>query len=322
VLMQAQQGDFGDIEETLWKKVKLDAPETPLILEALARGYTRMSRLGPAMLCLNMLLERDPDNVEALANRGRVYERTTGGVDAIKDYRRVLKLRPDRDDVRLSAALILVIDNPDEARREFEYLLEHQPDNPEVLLGLAQAYHQLGDLDKPRPLIDAVLAKDPDNSKALTEKGLLAIDTGNIAEGEALLRKAIEKDYGNLDAHYKYFLFLRGRPGREAEAAAQRETHQVVEADRKRLAQIQGQEMSKKPYDPNLHYEIGMIYRRLGKPDLGRRWLESAHKLDPSHQPTLRALSEFLKSHTDAGSQPEKGKERSDTPASANAIPK
>jgi tetratricopeptide (TPR) repeat protein len=284
---------------------------------------------------LKEILKRDPDNVEAIANRGWVYERTSGAVDAMKDYRRVLELRPDRDDVRLSLAIILVNDNPDQARKEFESLIERQPDNPEVLLGLAHVYQSIPDLeDKAGALIDAVLSKDPNNSKALVEKGLLANSIGKtlvekglladgmrkIEEGEALLKKAIEKDPGNLDAHFKLYLFLCNQAGREAEARAQRETHDRVEADRKRLAQIWGQEMSKKPYDADLHYQVGMIYWRLGKPDLALRWLESARKLKPDHQPTLQALSEFVKPPTNAGN--EDGKERSDKPASANAFPK
>jgi tetratricopeptide (TPR) repeat protein len=337
VLMQAQQGEFRDIEEILWQKVKQNVPETPLILEALARGYLRMFRLSAALRCLKIILERDPDNVEALVNRGWVLEMTSGALDAMKDYRRALELRPDRDDVRLSLAVLLVKHDPEEARQELERLIQRKPDNPRVLLGLANVYQAIPEFeDKASSLIEAVLAKDPDNAQALMEKGLIAIASGKllvekvllaegrakIAEGEALLKKAIEKDQVDLDAHYKLYLFLCNQPGREAEAQAQRECHRRVEADVKRLGEIIGHDMSKMPYDPNLHYEIGTIYLRYGKYDLARRWLESARKLDPGHQPTLRALSSFLKRQAGAGPQAEDARERSETTTSASALPK
>src|SRR5262249_25140043 len=62
VLLQAQAGDVGEVDGVLWAYVEKKKPETPLILEALARGYVRMLRLGPAFRCLQMLLEREPDN--------------------------------------------------------------------------------------------------------------------------------------------------------------------------------------------------------------------------------------------------------------------
>jgi tetratricopeptide (TPR) repeat protein len=289
LLIPVQQGEFGDVEELLWEKVKKGVPETPLILEALARGYVRTYRLGAALACLRRILERDPDNVEALAHRGWVHEHTGALTDALKDYRRVLELKPDRDEQRLALATILLRDTAEEARREFERLLERQPDNPKVLLGLAQAYHALGlPAEKARPYIDAVLARDPDNSKALS---ILALSVDDPSECEVLLRKAIEKDPANLEAHWQLYLCLL-QQGRKTEAAAQQERHAKVEADKVRMAQIVGQELTKTPYDPNLHYEMAIIYLRYGKIEKGIYWLQKTLRLDPNHQQARQAYAE------------------------------
>jgi Tfp pilus assembly protein PilF len=293
--LQAQSGDIHDVEGVLWDHVQKGGPETPLILEALARGYLRMFRLGTALRCLRMLLERQPDNVEALVMRGWIHEGGSEADEAGKNYRRALELNPERDDVRLSLARILVHDNPEEARSLFEQVHARQPDNPEVLVGLGGAYRALGENDKARPLFEAVLARDPENSRALAGLGALAIAAGRTTEGEALLHKALDADPGNAEAHYQLYLCLTGQPGREAEAAAQRDTHKRVEADRLRLARIVSQEMTRKPNDPNLHYETGAIYLRNGKPDVGLRWLYSALKLDPTHQPSHQALYDYYR---------------------------
>ena len=109
-----------------------------------------------------------------------------------------------------------------------------------------------------------------------------------------MLRRAIAADPGNADAHYQLYLCLAQQPGRGAEAATQRNDHKRVEADRTRLAQIAVEEMTRTPNDPNLHYELGIIYLRNGKPDVGVRWLYSALKVDPNHHPSHQALGDYF----------------------------
>jgi tetratricopeptide (TPR) repeat protein len=294
LLLRAQTGDVGEVEEVLWGYVRRDTAEAPLVLEALARGYVRVLRLGTALRCLRMLLEREPDHVGALVMRGWIREGGGEPEEASKDYRRALELDPEREDARLGLARILVRDRPQEACAHFEFLIARQPGNVEALEGLAEAYGTMGEPEKARPLHDAVLAKDPGNSRALAGLGALALAAGRTADGEALLRRAIAADPANLEAHYQLYLCLVQQPGRAAEAAAQRDTHQRVEADRMRLAQIAGKRMTSTPNDPNLHYELGALYLQYGKPDVGIRWLASALKLDPTHQASHRALYDYF----------------------------
>jgi tetratricopeptide (TPR) repeat protein len=284
----------------LWDYIDKNRPETPLILEALARGYARALRLGTALRCLRMLLERDPDNIEALVLRGWIKEGGGEPEDAGKDYRRALELDSERDDVRLSLARILVRDNAEEARSHFEFLAVRQPDNPDVLLGLVQAHRALGEPEKAKPILDALLASDPENSKGLTELGSLTLPSGDTQAAEALFRRAIAADPANADAHYQLYLCLTQQPGREAEADAERENHKRVQADLVRLAEIAAKEMTTTPNDPNLHYQMGIIYLRYGKSDVGLRWLYSALRLDPTHQPSHQALYDHFKRSGDS----------------------
>jgi tetratricopeptide (TPR) repeat protein len=295
LLLQAQSGDVGEVEEVLWEYVKKEKPETPLILEALARGYVRMFRLGTALRCLQMLLERQPDNVEALVMRAKIREGGGEPEDSVGDFRRALDLAPEREDARLGLARVLLHDNPGEARGHYEHLLARRPDNLEALEGLAEVCAALGETDRVRALYEAALAGEPENSRALAGLAGLTLAAGNTAEGEALLRRAIAADPGNKEARYQLYLCLVQQPGREAEAAAEREAHNRVEADRLRLAQIGGKEMTRRPNDPALHFEMGSIYLRNGKPEVGLRWLYSALKLDPAHQPSHRALYEYYR---------------------------
>jgi tetratricopeptide (TPR) repeat protein len=299
LLLRAQTGDILEVEETLWKYVDKNKPETPLILEALARGYVRMLRLGTAMRCLQMLLERQPDHIEALLKRGWIMQGREEQMEAVKDFRRALELDPRRDDARLSLAQTLLSNRPEEARSLFEEVLSRQPESQEALLGLAEAHRAVGEPEKARAILETILAKDPNNSIALTEMGSLALPSGNSKEAEELFRRAVAANPGNLKAHYQLYLVLAQQPGREKEASAQREIHKRVEQDQQRLAHMASTDMTRHPDDPDLHYEMGMLYLRNGKPEIGIRWLYSALKLDPTHQPSHQALYDYYKQKGD-----------------------
>jgi tetratricopeptide (TPR) repeat protein len=322
LLLLAQSGNISEVEEVLWSYVKRETPETPLILEAMARGYARMLRLGTAMRCLQMLLEREPDNVEGLVLRGWIQEGGAEPEQGIKDYRHALKVDPERDDAHLGLARILIQDDPQEARAHYEQVIARQPDNPDALVGLGEAYWALGEPEKARPIFDALVAKDAKNSRALAGLGAIALAAGRSKEGEDLLRKAIAADPGNIEAHYQLYLCMVQQPGREEEAAAQQKTHKRVEADRKRLTELASKEITRNPNDPNLLYELGSIYLRYGKPEVGLRWLYSALKLDPTHQPTHQLLYEHFKRTGDLQKAEDHRRElRSDPDAASPSSP-
>lgn len=294
LLLQAQSGDLDAVDETLWQYIEKNPSEAPPILEALARGYARLLRLGTALRCLREILEREPENVEALVMAGKILEEGGGETeDAVKHYCRALELDAERDDARMSLAQILLRDRPEEARAHFEHLSGRQPDNVTVLLGLGQAQRILGETDKARSLLEAVLSKEPDNAKALTELGRIALLAGDLAEAETLFRKAIDADSVNRDAHYRLYQCLAQQPGRENDAARQIAVCEHVEADLARLGTIASTEMNRAPNDPKLCYEVGSLYLRYGKADVGIRWLYRALKLDPAHQPSHQALYDY-----------------------------
>jgi tetratricopeptide (TPR) repeat protein len=295
LLLQAQSGDITAVEKTLWQYVERNKPETSLVLEALARGYVRVLRLSIAMNCLHRILERAPENVEALTMAGKAIDKGGGEVaDAIKSFRRAVELDPERDDARLSLAQLLLRDNAEEARKHFEYVLARQPDNVEAMLGLGQTQLMLSDMEKARVLLEAVIAKEPENSKALTALGQIAQLDGKMTEAEMLFRKAIAADPANRYAHERLYQCLAQQADKDKEAAEEITVKERVEADLARLGTIVSQEMTRTPNDPKLHYEIGSFYLRYGKPAIGVRWLYSALKLDTNHQPSHQALYDYF----------------------------
>jgi tetratricopeptide (TPR) repeat protein len=294
LLLRAQRGDVLDVEQALWSFVQKRRPEAPLVLEALARAYLRMHRLVDAMSAAQLLLAQQPNNVEALVVRAWLREGGSENERTVEDYRRALELLPERDDIRLSFAKALMLDHPQEARTYFEELLARQPENVDALVGLAEVHQGEGRPEKALPLFESAVALAPNNSRALTGLAVLSSRTRGLAEVEELLRRAIAADDGNKDAHYQLYLCLVQQPSRKAEADAQRKVYDEVVADLMRLTEIATKELARSPKDPNLYSEMGMIYLRRGRPELGLRWLSMALKHDPAHQATHRALYEYF----------------------------
>ncbi len=297
LLLRAESGYIAEVEQPLWNYVEKDRADAPLILEGMARGYLRMLRLGAAMRCLHLLLEREPDNIVALVTAGEVVQQGGGTIEeAVKDYRRALELDPQQRGARLKLAQILLHDHAREAGQHFEYLLAQHPNDVESQLGLALALRDLGDAEhRSNALLEKVLSNDPNNSKALSEVGAIALADGRVAEAEAMFRKAIDADRANHLAHFRLYKCLASRPGREDEASEQIAVYERVKADLEELGKILSVEMTRAPNDPHLHYRVGKFYLTYGKPALGLRWLSSALRLDANHQPSHRLLYEYFR---------------------------
>src|SRR5205085_2088233 len=99
LLLSAERSLDAHVVARCHRSVELDHPDTPLILEALARGYLRQYRLSEAKLCLELWLKRQPDNPQALTLMGQFhldYERAPDR--AVARYARAVEIDPDHEE--------------------------------------------------------------------------------------------------------------------------------------------------------------------------------------------------------------------------------
>jgi tetratricopeptide (TPR) repeat protein len=299
-LLVAQRDDPAGLEEYLLTCVHKDHPDSALILEALARSYLRTYQLRRAADCLDLWLQREPDNVQALAWRGEVNERLDRRPDAVSDYRRALALDSRRDAVRLRLAEALYqMHQPEEAAAQYEQLSQHQSGNPDALLGLARCRHEQGRAEEARRLLDQVLAVRPHDPAALTERGNLTLEAGQLADAAAWLRQAVEAGPYEREGVYGYWQCLE-RQGKHDEARSWHERLVRIDADMKRMTEVM-RDLRKAPRDPGPRCEAGRLMLRNGHEDEGLRWLDSALQL----QPEYRRAHEVLADYFDRKGQPE-----------------
>ncbi len=62
----------------------------------------------------------------------------------------------------------------------------------------------------------------------------------------------------------------------------------------RRLDDLKRNKLARQPSNPDLCYEIGDIYNRLGEETRGAQWFARALKYNPNHQKALKAAVKHL----------------------------
>jgi predicted Zn-dependent protease len=291
LLLRCQRGAADELAPGLLALVDRDHAESAAILEALASVYMRQTRYHEALDCLNRWVERDPDSIRALHWRGWVNNQIDHRAGAIRDYERLLELQPNRADVRQHLAEILVDSSRhDDALPHLERLYNEQPDDPDVVVLLARCRMLQGRSAEAGALFDSVLALHPDHFEALLHRGNLELNARRFSAAERWLRKAVEQKPSSAEAQYALFRCLQSQPDRQKEADKQRRQWEQVAATQARLRRLMRTELAANPNDPGLARETGELLLRIGEDQRGLFWLHRALRLKPDHADTLRAL--------------------------------
>ena len=300
VLLRVQQGELDGLDQKLKASIPPDHPDAVLVLESLARGYLKTDRLADALECLTLWLHHHPDTVQALLWRGWIWERVHRVEEAITDYRHVLELKPDNNEAHLHLGQLLVGTNRvKEAAEHFEWLRDRQ-ETPSVLLGLAQCYSELDREGEARQILDGILAKDPANSRALAERGRVALVVESPAAAETWLRRAVAVAPDDREARFHLVQALQ-RQGKRSAARQCFAELERLRTDLKRL-NVLVVAIAKSPQDPKLRREAGEICLRYNRVDEGLHWLAGALRVAPDDRTTHRILAEHYEKAGDQGS--------------------
>ena len=185
----------------------------------------------------------------------------------------------------------------DKGATELEISLQHQPDDPLTLVGLARCYTGKGQVQKAADLLDAALAKQAGTAGMLTERGKIALLMDQPKEAEPWLRKALALDPSDTGATYQLEVCLTdlGQKHEAEEIAAKRRR---AEKDLARIDTIIGRELPVEITPARLH-ELGTLLVRNGREQNGMIWLHKVLDMDPDYQPTLAFFAEYYEGKGD-----------------------
>src|SRR5262249_39142898 len=108
------------------------------------------------------------------------------------------------------------------------------------LYGLARCRRRLGQPEQARELLDRLLARQPQDRQALSERGQLALENGRPEEAERFLRRAAAVDPNDLEVVYNLYQCLK-RLGKEGEAQEYAAQVQRISADLDRIHELVAQ---------------------------------------------------------------------------------
>lgn len=144
-----QQLKQGEKALNAYKKALKIKPESDLILNNLALAYQMIGNFGLARRHMLKAIEQRPDKIDYLINLGNIY-RLINDFDQARDtYQQVLNQYPNSYQALNNLGSLLIISNQAEEALPFlKKALELSPQNPSVFENLAQAYRQIGMVEK------------------------------------------------------------------------------------------------------------------------------------------------------------------------------
>src|SRR6266852_1980702 len=99
-LLEAQEGNLGQVEEILKRRLEREDSNELLIWEALGQGNVIAVHLPQAIQYLNQVLEKQPANYLAFYWRGRAWEAWNQFEKALDNYEKAVAIRPEFDRAR------------------------------------------------------------------------------------------------------------------------------------------------------------------------------------------------------------------------------
>jgi tetratricopeptide (TPR) repeat protein len=276
---------------------------------AVARAAWNAERSGIALTEVRSALKLRPDWEQAALFQGQMLQHSSDDA-ALAYFREYLAANPRAVDLRLSYARLLVnAQKFDEARGEFQKLLQEFPENAQVSMAVALLSLQLRDYDAAETQLKHVLDtdyKDPELARfylgQLAEerkrydealKWYASITSGDqYVPAQARYASTLVKQ-GNLPEARKYLRKL------QTQAASEDQRVQLVQAEAQLLSDVNqygeayevlDRALQKAPDSTDLLYDHAMIAEKLDRMDVLEANLRRVIQIKPDYAHAYNAL--------------------------------
>ena len=265
------------------------------VYEAIAKGHLRMFRFRDALLCLNHFIAWKPDAVQPRLWRAEVWKRQFLWDNARAEYQDIIQSHPSQVEARRGLAeSLLQLNEIREAYEQFGICLETGSSQAETLLGAAKCEIQLGqpELAQDRFLHLVANSVHPGiRVEAFIGLGQIALHDQQYEEAVRVLRQALAIDPGEPAARFNLANAL-AKSGQLSEAEAEFEHAEIQKTRMSRFAEIT-RELFDTPQSAELRWEAGRILMDQGYQRDGAAWMATALEFQPDHQPTHRDLAQY-----------------------------
>lgn len=182
--------------------VGVDADGIDVEKEELVNQTGQQNTAYGALDSLNNVLRNDPNNLDVLEERARIYLVMRNLQYAAADVSAVLQMDSTRAKaLELWGDLGFASNKTRESRDAWQKCMLNHPENVPCRLKMAELYHIVTEFEKSAELVDVVLNLDPENAEAHFLKGLLMRDAlGDTTRALEWFQKAIDLDNDYVEA--------------------------------------------------------------------------------------------------------------------------
>jgi tetratricopeptide (TPR) repeat protein len=189
-------------------------------LEA-AADLRELGRLDDAEALLRGVLELQPQQVDALVGLAQIARRRGDRVVSLAMFEAAAAANPNHLGVRLEAAADLrELARFDEAEVLLRSVLDRQPRQVDVLVGLAQIARRRGDRAASLAMFEAAAAANPNHLGVKLEAAADLRELGRLDNAEVLLRQVLDREGTNFGALVGLGHVLRQRGDRAGSLAS------------------------------------------------------------------------------------------------------
>ncbi len=299
-LTLAQAGFIDQVESYYSHMLANPGDDGVEICEAFANGFCLNLRFGEAIALLDAWKSDFPNDHRPYLFRAQMFAGQNEWRQAREQFEAALALSPEDPETLIGLAQALhALNVNDVALQHIQHALKHVPKNIDALLHAANIATRNQTADLAFGYLRSVMELDRGNFAARLQLAKLLHSNGQAGEALELAEGLIDEWPEDLAALYFLAQALRSA-GRASQSDKLLEKYATLAETRNVLARLQ-RELDADPGNAELRFQLGdLTLRHVSRPD-GVAWLESVLLVDPSHAKTRHMLVEYFRKIGDEG---------------------
>lgn len=291
LLLRVQAGEVDELAPMLFDLVEKGHPDYREVLNTVARTYILRLRYKPAYACLSKWIEIEQGNAKPYYWRGWVLERLNNQKAATTDYQQALAIDPDMIPARLRIAEMLLEDKQaPEALPHLERLLRQVPHDPQVQARMGICLFLQGNSSEARRFMELAVPHLPNDPALLVTLANLELQDGRPVEAEARLQTVLKSDRSDTEALFVLVSALQMQ-GRSDESAAILAEYNQKRAIVEKINEFLKDKADNPASTAEDYANVGHLFLEINRVKLGVYWLEKALERNPECQLAHQTLA-------------------------------
>lgn len=290
-----RKGSAGDALELL-RIAGTRQKQTSTFLGVLAKAKLLGGKPDEAKAAAKKALALNPKNADALFVQARLAGSAGDWKTAVDRLKKaVVSAPPTSENLQSLVYAAMQIDDLQTAHDAAQDFRSLWPDSLDSGLVLSAVLVRGSHWGEAKPLLDAILAQNPEDKRALLASGVVEYNLGNMDEAKKKLIASLGQDAGDAEAHYVLGLIekqlgdipaatiqmeaaVRLNPGK-AEALSSLGQFYLQQNELPKARAMLEQAVQKLPDDSQNRYQLAQVYRKLGMTEQAKEQMVIFQKL-------------------------------------------